>query len=198
MPEIFSIGHSNHPIGHFLDLLRRHQIAALADVRSRPYSRFNPQYNRETLAETLRAAGMSYVFLGAELGGKRDGVSYAEIAASDGFRRGLDRLREGAARMRVAFMCAEREPLDCHRTLLVSRHLTAPDLAIRHILADGTVEEHESVERRLVAQMGEAPLPLMAPLLAADPEAWRAVVERAYIVRTRSWGHDDAGGEGRG
>ena len=198
MTDIFTIGHSNHPIERFIDLLQRHKITALADVRSTPFSRFNPQFNRERLTESLRAAGIAYVFLGEELGGKRDGVSYAEIAAADSFRRGLDRLREGAARMRVAFMCAEREPLDCHRTLLVSRHLTAPDLAIRHILADVTVEEHESVERRLVAQMGEAPLPLMAPLLAADPEAWRAVVERAYIVRTRSWGHDDAGGEGRG
>jgi len=180
MPEIFSIGHSNHAIGHFLALLRQHEIAALADVRSRPYSRFNPQFNRESLAGSLRSAGISYVFLGEELGGKRDGVTYAEIAASDGFRRGLERLREGAAKLRIVFMCAERQPLDCHRTLLVSRHLKAPDLVIRHILADGMVEEHTSVERRLVEKMDQGP----PPLIASDPQTWRAAVERAYAAAT--------------
>ena len=181
--DIFTIGHSNHPAGHFLSLLSRHGITALADVRTTPYSRFNPQFRRETLAAALQAAGIAYVFLGAELGGKRPGVSHAEIAQSESFRRGLARLREGSERYKVAFMCAEREPLDCHRTILVARHLASPDIAIRHILADGTIEEHESVERRLVEQAGEAPPPLMAN----DPRAWAAAVERAYQKRARAW-----------
>jgi uncharacterized protein (DUF488 family) len=160
--DIFSIGHSNHPIGHFIALLQRHGITALADVRSTPYSRFATQYNRETLAGHLRDAGIAYVFLGAELGGKRPGVSYDEIAATDPFRRGLDRLRDGAATYRVAFMCAERDPADCHRTHLVSRHLVAaPGLVLHHILADGTLEDHESVVRRIAAAAGPAQLPLL-------------------------------------
>ncbi len=183
VPEIFTIGHSNHPIEQFLDLLRRHGITALADVRTTPYSRFNPQFRREALAASLRAAGVEYVFLGEALGGKRAGVTHGEIARSEPFRRGLDRLRDGAERYRVAFMCAEREPLDCHRTILVARHLKAADLAIRHILADGSLEEHDSVERRLVEQMGEAP----PPLIANDTEAWVAAVERAYEARARAW-----------
>jgi uncharacterized protein (DUF488 family) len=152
-------------------------------VRSTPYSRFNPQFNRETLAESLRQTGIAYVFLGAELGGKRPGVSHAEIAATDAFRHGLDRLREGTTRYRVAFMCAEREPLDCHRTLLVARHLRASDLAIRHILADGSLEEQDAVERRLVDDMDVAPPPLMA----GDPQAWKDAIERAYEARTAKW-----------
>ncbi len=184
MPDIFTIGHSNHPIESFLSLLVQHEITALADVRSTPYSRFNPQFRRETLAASLSEAGIAYVFLGEELGGKRAGVTHAEIARSDKFRRGLDRLREGAARYRVAFMCAEREPLDCHRTILVARHLKAsPDLAIRHILADGSLEEHGAVERRLVEQMGETPPPLMAN----DAAVWAAAVDRAYERRARAW-----------
>lgn len=123
------------------------------------------------------------MFLGAELGGKRPGVSHAEIAATDAFRHGLDRLREGTTRYRVAFMCAEREPLDCHRTLLVARHLRAPDLAICHILADGSVEAQDDVERRLVEAMDEIPPPLMA----ADPKAWEEAIERAYEARTAKW-----------
>ena len=183
VPDVFTIGHSTHPIERFLSLLAQHGITALADVRSTPYSRFNPQFRRETLAASLREAGVAYVFLGAELGGKRAGISHAEIARSEPFRRGLDRLREGAAQYRVAFMCAEREPLDCHRTILVARHLKASDLAIRHILADGSVEEQDSVERRLVERMGEMPPPLMA----GDPHAWAAAVERAYARRVEAW-----------
>jgi uncharacterized protein (DUF488 family) len=181
MTDIFSIGHSNHPIERFLDLLTQHDIKALADVRSMPYSRFNPQFKREALARSLQEAGIAYVFLGEELGGKRPGISHAEIAATDTFRRGLDRLREGAARYRVAFMCAEREPLDCHRTLLIARHLT--DLSIRHILADGELEAQDAVERRLVEAMNETPPPLMA----GDPQAWQHALERAYASRTAKW-----------
>lgn len=182
MDEIFTIGHSSHATETFLGLLRRHEISALADVRSVPYSRRHPQFRRETLAESLRAAGIAYVFLGEELGGKRPGLSLAGIAASPEFRSGLARLRDGARRHRVAFMCAEREPLDCHRTILIARHLHAADVAIRHILADGTVEDHVVTERRLVAQMGTAPLPLLD-----NETGWSAAVERAYDKRSDSW-----------
>lgn len=184
MRELLTIGHSNHPIETFLDLLRRHRVTALADVRSTPYSRRHPQFNRERLAAALRAAGLSYVFLGAELGGKRPGQGLADIARTAEFQAGVARLRDGAARHRVAFMCAEREPLDCHRTILVARHLKAADVAISHILADGTTEAHEITERRLAERMGTAPL----PLLTAHPEAWHDAVERAYDLRSADWG----------
>jgi uncharacterized protein (DUF488 family) len=176
--EIFTVGHSNHTLLHFLQLLTRNGVTALADVRSKPYSRRNPQFSRERLSEALRAAGIAYVFLGDALGGKQ-GKSYDEVATTELFRSGLARLREGAEKYRVAFMCAEREPLDCHRTMLVSRHLKAPDLIIRHILADGSVEEHVSVERRLVQKMKTAPLPLME----SDPAAWEMALRRAYDAR---------------
>lgn len=182
MLEFFSIGHSNHPIGYFVGLLQRHGITALADVRSTPYSRRHPQFRRETLAESLKQAGIAYVFLGEGLGGKREG-GLAEAARTPLFRQGLERLREGAQRYRVAFMCAEREPTDCHRTILVCRYLKAPDVTIRHILADGTVEEHDSVERRLVEKEKMAPPPLMA----SDEKAWEAAVENAYEARSRAW-----------
>jgi uncharacterized protein (DUF488 family) len=179
--ELFSVGHSNHPIGHFVGLLQRHGITALADVRSTPYSRRHPQFRREALAARLKEAGIAYVFLGGELGGKRAG-GLAAASRTPEFRSGLARLREGAARYRVAFMCAEREPTDCHRTMLVARHLRAPDVIIRHILADGTLEEHESVERRLVEAEKTEPPPLMA-----NNAAWREAVEKAYDARSRAW-----------
>ncbi len=182
MLELFTVGHSNHPIDYFAGLLTRHGITALADVRTTPYSRWNPQFRREALTESLRAAGIAYVFLGPELGGKRP-EGLAAAARSPGFHAGLRRLREGAAQYRVAFMCAEREPLDCHRTILVARHLRGPGVILRHILADGSLEEHEAVERRLVKKEKTAPPPLMA----GDPQAWREAVERAYDARSAAW-----------
>ena len=180
MLEIYSVGHSNHPIDYFIGLLTRHDVTALADVRSIPYSRRHPQFCREALAESLREAGIAYVFLGEELGGKRAG-GLAAAAGTPEFRTGLDRLREGAQRYGVAFMCAEREPLDCHRTMLVARHLRAPGVTIRHILANGTIEEHDSVERRLVeAEKTEPP-----PLMAGQAGAWDEAVERAYDARSQ-------------
>ncbi len=182
MIELFSVGHSNHPIGDFIGLLKRHDITALADVRSVPYSRRHPQFRREALAGSLRESGIAYVFLGEELGGKRAGGLDSAARAPE-FRAGLERLREGAQRYRVAFMCAEREPLDCHRTVLVARHLRAPDVVIRHILANGMLEDHDSVERRLVENEKTAPPPLMA----GGSEAWHEAVERAYDSRSRAW-----------
>ncbi len=179
-PPLFTIGHSNHPIERFIDLLTRHGVTALADVRSVPRSRFNPQFNRERLDAALRAANIAYVFLGDALGGKPDAPSerdYKAMAAAPTFQAGLDRVRDGATRHRVALMCAEKEPLDCHRFVLVSRHLRH-DLAIQHILADGTLEPQDATEDRLLAATGLAP---REGALFGETRA--EAVERAYDAR---------------
>ena len=159
---IHTIGHSNHPIDRFLGLLQPHGITAVADVRSTPYSRFNPQFRREKLQAALAGAGIQYVFLGEELGARSqdptcydpDGrVSYARLAKTDLFRRGIERLKTGMAEHRISLMCAEREPLECHRTILVSRELTRDGVAVTHILGDGSLETHEHAMQRLAVSL---------------------------------------------
>jgi uncharacterized protein (DUF488 family) len=160
--DLFTIGHSNHPIERFLDLVRGAGVTAIADVRSSPASRRYPWFNGARLAPRLEAAGIAYVPLGDALGGRprdprlyRDGVAdYAAMAQTDEFRAGLDRVGEGARRHRVCLMCAEREPLDCHRCLLVAPALAARGFAIGHILADGTIEPHADTEARLLKLAG--------------------------------------------
>ena len=155
---VLTIGHSIHALDAFIALLRRHDVSAVADVRSAPYSRFNPQFNREPLAEALAAAGIRYVFLGRELGGRSDDpacyadgrIRYERLAATESFRGGLDRVVDGAAKYRVALMCAEKEPLDCHRTLLVSRALDEQGVDVAHIHADGGLEPHQAAMDRLL------------------------------------------------
>jgi uncharacterized protein (DUF488 family) len=159
---IYTIGHSNHPIERFTDLLQQHDIAAVADVRSTPYSRFNPQFGREKLQSALASVGIRYVFLGEELGARSrdpaccDGegrVSYAKLAATELFQRGLERLKGGMGEYRIALMCAERDPLECHRTILVARELVRAGVPVMHILVDGSLEAHEDAMKRLATHL---------------------------------------------
>jgi len=158
---VFTVGHSTHALDEFLALLRQHKITAIADVRSSPYSRINPQYNREELKKALKEAGIAYVFLGEELGARSDDpecyedgkVRYDRLARTRSFERGLDRVDKGADKFRLALMCAEKEPLDCHRTILVARHLVDRAIDVQHILADGALEPHQGALERLKSQL---------------------------------------------
>jgi uncharacterized protein (DUF488 family) len=139
-------------------LLQQHGITAVGDVRSTPYSRFNPQFNRETLATELTNVGIAYVFLGKELGARPDDptcfrdnkVQYDSLAKTDLFKNGLERVKSGAKDHRIALMCAEKDPLDCHRTVLVARRLVEQGLSLKHVLADGKIEDHEEALDRLL------------------------------------------------
>ena len=156
---ILTIGHSNHTLERFLGLLAKHRVTSVADVRSAPYSRFRPHFNRDALAAALAEDGIGYAFLGRELGGRpadpdcyeAGRVDYVRVARTSGFRDGIARVIERAARDRSALMCAEKEPLDCHRTLLVARALDEAGVAVVHILADGALEPHERTMDRLLA-----------------------------------------------
>jgi uncharacterized protein (DUF488 family) len=155
---VYSIGHSTHSLEHFLSLLRAHDITAICDVRSKPYSRLNPQYNREVLKNVLQECGIAYVFLGAELGARSEDPAcfeggrahYELMARTELFRTGLDRVREGMKHFRVALMCAEKDAADCHRTILVARHLEKSGLEIRHIDAEGGWESQAAVMQRVL------------------------------------------------
>jgi len=160
--DLLSIGHSNIAAERFLAVLRDVGVDAIADVRSTPFSRRFPWFSGKTLAATLTQHGMTYLAYGDTLGGRprdavlyRDGVAdYEAMARQPDFQTGLDRLLADAARSRVCLMCAEREPLDCHRCLLVARSLAERGLTIGHILHDGTVEPHAATEQRLLALTG--------------------------------------------
>jgi uncharacterized protein (DUF488 family) len=157
--NLFTIGHSNLPAEQFLALLRGHGVTAIADVRSVPFSRRFPWFSSRPLAERLQSKGIAYIMVGDTLGGRPanpalycDGVAdYEAMAGTADFRAGLDRVVIEMTSRRVCLMCAEREPLDCHRCLLVSRALARRGWTIGHILGDGSVEPHAATEERLLA-----------------------------------------------
>lgn len=155
----FTIGHSNHPAEVFLELLLTHAIEEVVDVRSSPHSRYNPQFNRKALQAALADAGVGYVFMGGELGGRPadplcyDGegrVQYDRLAETEAFNAGIRQVIQRAGARRIALTCSEKEPLACHRTLLIARVLTAQGVAVAHILADGSLEGHAAVMNRLL------------------------------------------------
>jgi len=157
---LYTIGHSNHELWRLTELLCRYAVTHIADVRSSPYSAYNPQFNRERLQAHLATSGIGYVFLGAELGARRcelecyddDGrVRYDRVAQVQGFQAGLERLADIWTGQRVSLLCAEKDPLNCHRMILVCRALRERALDIRHIRDDGTFESHDAAESRLLA-----------------------------------------------
>lgn len=155
---VLTIGHSNRASDAFIKLLRLHDIAVLADVRSVPFSRFNPQFNRETLANSLYDAGIDYMYLGDVLGGRLPSDQgpidryngYADLSRTVAFNKGLSSLVDTAANAVTTIMCAEHDPLNCHRTYLVSQALARINVDVAHILKSGQLESHRHVLDRLL------------------------------------------------
>ena len=156
--QIFTVGHSNHSSEKFLSLLKQHGVTAVADVRSFPFSRRFPHFNQSPLKESLGSEEISYVFLGEQLGARpKDPECYVEgkaryelIASTEAFATGLERICKGAKQHQIALMCAEQDPITCHRAILVCKHLKNVGLDIKHILKTSDIESHEHLEQRLL------------------------------------------------
>jgi uncharacterized protein (DUF488 family) len=158
--ECFTVGHSNHEVGQFIDLLKNQEISCLCDVRSSPYSKFTSQFNKENLDTELKKKGVLYVYLGNKLGGRywdpallysNGVVNYNKVIQQQGFCEGINsvilNIKKG---LRIALMCAEKNPLDCHRFLLVARALTNKGVRVKHILETGKVVLNEDLEKQLL------------------------------------------------
>lgn len=192
---VYTIGHSTHSTERLINLLVRHGITAVADVRSQPYSRTNPQFNREALQANLKDAEIAYVFLGRELGARtedpscyvRGRVQYDRLARTDLFRQGIQRILTGMSTHQIALLCAEKDPLVCHRTILVGRHLVAQGVSLIHILETGELESHDSAVARLLRQFGIPETDLLRSHTEIVAEALdRRANEIAYVLPARS------------
>jgi uncharacterized protein (DUF488 family) len=146
MDPLYTIGYGNRKIGVFIELLMHNNINVLVDIRSRPFSRFNVAFRRKELEEHLHRAGIGYMFMGNELGGRpadpslyvNDKVSYSRIRSSEPYRQALTRLVELSQQgQRVCIMCSELDPDHCHRKLLVGSDLENMGLPVVHIDSGG-------------------------------------------------------------
>lgn len=174
--KLYTIGHSNHDIDTFIAMLKQHGVTALADVRSTPYSRYLPHFCQKPLKTALEQAAIRYVFLGRELGARPadescyvDGKAlYERIAATDAFAKGIDRVMTGTQRFDIALMCAEKDPVTCHRAVLVCQHLKPFSLQINHILSHGELESHQHLEKRMLKLNGLSDA-LNSPIEPTEP-----------------------------
>src|SRR5882757_347440 len=152
---IFTIGHGTRPINELLGLLKKYDIDFLADVRSQPYSKFNPQYNRESLHRSLTRADIRYIYLGDTLGGRPQDpschdatgrIDYNLVRQKDFFKKGIERLRSAIQKdLKVALLCSERQPELCHRSKLIGRILDEENLPVQHIDEHGELKTQKAV-----------------------------------------------------
>jgi uncharacterized protein (DUF488 family) len=198
MNIIHTIGHSTHSAEKLRELLLSAEVNAVADVRSSPYSRINPQFNRETLQADLRRVRIQYVFLGRELGARSEDrscyragkVQYDRLAKTALFEQGLDRVCRGAETYRIALLCAEKDPLTCHRCILVSRYLIERKFDVQHILADGRFESHSAALQRLVKELHLEQRELFQHRGEINAEAYRLREEQIAYVENEAVAHE--------
>ena len=187
---IFTLGHSNLEPERFLALLAQASVELVADVRSLPQSARFPQFSQAALENILRSENIAYKFFGEELGGRPDDpaayfddgrVNYPARRRSYAFQAGLERLLGLAEEKAVALLCAEEDPLDCHRFLMISPELVAAGPPPVHLRKDGSRETQEAAENRLLAAQGFAGV-------AANtlfPEARAEALEKAYELQAQ-------------
>lgn len=194
--EILTIGHSTLPYERFLALLRQASVTAIADVRTAPFSRHFPHFNRDALRNQLRSNDITYVFLGEELGGRPKGeqffcngvADYEKMAETATFARGLERVIDGAQKYRIAMMCSEHDPLDCHRCLLVGRALQGRNANVRHILSSGQVVDQRQVEDKLMEMSGKSDIDFFEPPAKRLAAAYRdRAMKVAFSMRSDNY-----------
>ena len=180
MSSFFTIGHSNHAIEAWLALLAQHGVEVTVDARSSPYSKYVPQFDKELMQRSLEEAGIRYLFLGAELGGRpanpayyddKGRVLYSRLCDDAHFKAAIARLESGMERFRVALVCGEEDPAHCHRRLLIGRVLCEHGHAMLHIRGDGRLESDETVAAEAGKPLVDAQPALFAEL---DEDQWRS------------------------
>jgi uncharacterized protein (DUF488 family) len=195
MDTVYTIGHSSHPAEYFAEMLQAHQIDCVVDVRSTPASKYNPQYNQRPLAAFLQQHGVRYLHLPAEFGARHTDpelwdetgrVDFDKVRRSEAFRTGVRRLETGLERgFRIALMCSEAEPLDCHRFAMISVHLARMGYSVLHILKDKSLMTHEELENRMLEKYQKA---LPRPSLFEPDISEKQRLEAAYGLRNRDIG----------
>jgi uncharacterized protein (DUF488 family) len=191
--SIYTIGHSNHPTETFLGLLKQHDIQVLIDTRSSPFSRYSPQFNRDSVKSAVQKVGLRYGFFGRQLGGRpededfydEDGrVVYSQVAKSFLFNEGIERLTDGVHKFRTAIFCSEENPSICHRRLLVSRVLFEQGIAVYHIRGNGSIQSEEELRRQEEAEKSS-----QRALFEEDEEVveWKSIQSVLHKVRQRTF-----------
>lgn len=197
---IYTIGHSRHNIDNFIELLKRNDINCICDVRSMPYSKFAEQFNQNNLKDELKKNNIEYLFFGDEFGARRKEpdlytngkVDFEKVAHDAKFINGIKRIEKGIRKgYKIALMCAEKDPIECHRTILVARNLDLNGFEVNHILDDGSIINQKEIDQRLLKKH----FPNRYQISIFDENETIDYLKEAYKIANQSIGFKEEGEE---
>lgn len=201
MDKLYTIGHSSHKIEYFIYLLKKHGVNCVVDVRSMPYSKYMPQYNREDLKKSLTSNDIYYIFMGNEFGARREDKSlytndgyldFDKVSKTSLFGDGVERIKNGIKnKFSIAFMCTEKDPIDCHRNILVAREFYKMKYSIYNILENGEIQTQEDIEKRLLDIY--FPARMQQTLFDTEVKDDADLINQAYMLRNRDIGYSISG-----
>lgn len=198
--EIYTIGHTKHKIEYFIYLLHQNKINCIVDVRSTPFSKFTPQYNKDILRKELNMKGIHYIHMGKEFGARRDNkllyneqgyLDFEKTRRDKDFLIGVDRLIDGCNKgFKIALMCTEKDPFDCHRSIMVSKGLVDRGFTIKHIIPESKIQTQEEIEKRLLDKYFENRFQISMDSLLGEQISEQEMIEEAYRRRNKEIGYE--------
>ena len=197
--DIFTIGHSNYNVEKLIDMLRYYNINCVVDIRGTPYSKYNVQYNKETIRDTLIKEGFVYIYMAKEFAAKRENkVSYNKEGYSDfekviyeeEFKNGIERLKNGCKKgYRIALLGAMQDPIRCHRSILVGRELVQHGFNVKHILDDYSIAYQDDIEKSLLDKYFEDRNQITIDYMLGTNKNEKEMIEESYRMANKEIGY---------
>lgn len=197
--EIYTIGHSNYPLERLIDMLKYHEINCVIDIRGTPYSRYNIQYNKETIAHTLKEAGFIYIYMAKEFAANRENKAsynkegysdFQKVISEEEFLSGIERLKVGCKKgYKIALIGAMQDPIRCHRSILVGRYLRAGGFNVKHILDDYSLASQENIEENLLNKYFSNRNQLTIDNLFGTAMSNKEMIEESYRLANKEIGY---------
>lgn len=197
--EIYTIGHSNYPVERLIDMLKYHEINCVIDIRGTPYSRYNIQYNKETIAHTLKEAGFIYIYMAKEFAANRENKAsynkegysdFQKVISEEEFLSGIERLKVGCKKgYKIALIGAMQDPIRCHRSILVGRYLRTGGFNVKHILDDYSLASQENIEENLLNKYFSNRNQLTIDNLFGTAMSNKEMIEESYRLANKEIGY---------
>ena len=197
--EIYTLGHSNYPFDKFIEILKKYDINCVVDIRSTPYSKYNTQYNKEFLHETLKNLGYTYIYMADEFGAKRKTkVSYNDegyadfdkVILEDEFKRGIERLKVGCSKnYKIVLLGAMQEPIRCHRAILLGKELIKAGFYVKHIMHEGDLKVQSELEEQLLEKYFEDRNQLTIDSLLGNSISREDMIKEGYKLANKEIGY---------
>ena len=198
--SLFTIGHTNHTHENFIKLLKMHSINYVLDVRRTPYSKFTDQFNKEVIGNVLKSNGINYYYMGKSFGARQEDkalytpegyLDFEKTRESEQFKTGLKSVIKGLNEgNNIALMCTEKDPFDCHRTIMVSRGFELEGIEVQHIHEDGHLESQEEINDRLIHNLEKKnKVDICQPSFFEPQKSYEEWLVEAYRLRNKEIGY---------